>query len=89
LSKVLTVEKALSILHAHRCWCAHEEFTDENGAATLLLVKPRTLGAWRKQGKGPAWAETSRVVYEVSAVVDYFNSTGSKNSKPQGAASGT
>jgi hypothetical protein len=83
---VLTPEKALSILRAQRCWCAHETYTDENGAAVLLLVKPRTLRGWRKQGKGPSWLQTGRVLYEVAALVDWLNSTGA--AQKQRTASG-
>lgn len=46
---------------------------DEHGVATLAGVKPSTLEAWRKRGKGPAYVRLgSNYLYPIVALTDFI-----------------
>lgn len=72
----MTVEQILSILESRNCYVAHRAWTDEAGAALVLDVSKRTLADWRSKGKGPRSMKTRRVVYEIEALVAWFNNGG-------------
>lgn len=45
----------------------------EQDAAALAGVKPATLEAWRKRGKGPAWVRWgNRVMYPREAIREFL-----------------
>jgi predicted site-specific integrase-resolvase len=45
----------------------------EEDAAALARVKPETLEAWRKRGKGPAWVRWgNRVMYPREAIREFL-----------------
>lgn len=47
----------------------------EEDAAALASVKPETLEAWRKRGKGPAWVRWgNRVMYSREAIRSFLQS---------------
>ena len=51
-----------------------DKLIDEDGAAELLSVSPRTLQAWRASGKGPEFVRIGRQIrYTLRAIIDHIN----------------
>lgn len=70
---MLTREKLVEVLRAGGQFCAADMYTDEAGLAYVLDCSTRTLREWRARGKGPAAKKTSRIVYDLDDVCDWWN----------------
>jgi len=73
----------LEQLHANDHFVASETFTDENGAAYLLLVTTRTLSTWRACDIGPEWTKSGRVLYRIDVLAAWLNAGGKRTKPPE------
>lgn len=64
-------------------WCPGGLFTDERGVEFMTGYKPRTLRAWRAEGKGPPATQLARIAYDLQDLSEWMNT----KSNRQGAAS--
>jgi hypothetical protein len=82
---MLTRDELVAILRRGKQFVPHGLFTDEAGLAFFMHCSTRTVRAWRELGKGPRALHTTRVVYDLDDIVNWWNGPAAKSLAEDGS----